>query len=106
MSEKSAVDPVGIIEADIGYYDMPETQSELTVTGSALVDLLDEVKRWRQSHASEGFNPDYCAAKDALKEHLALRASGDVADLEALKRDIGKQLYEAAKVAGGFGADR
>jgi len=33
-------------------------------------DFIDELKRWRKTHAQENFNPDWCAASEALKEHL------------------------------------
>jgi hypothetical protein len=58
------------LESDIGYYDMPEHEDTLPVSGWALCEVMDELKRWRESHKSETFNPDYCAARDALSEHL------------------------------------
>ena len=33
-------------------------------------DFIDELKRWRKTHASEGFSPDWCAARSALKNKL------------------------------------
>jgi hypothetical protein len=33
--------------------------------------LIDETRQWRQSHwQEESFRPDYCAAREALQEHL------------------------------------
>ncbi len=58
------------IESDLGYYDMPECEDAVTVSGKAVCELLDEVKRWRASHVSEDFNPDWCAASEALSEQL------------------------------------
>lgn len=44
----------------------------------------DEIRRWRESHASEGFSPDWCAAREALKEHLRT-PSITVEELEGFK---------------------
>ena len=51
--------------------------------------LHAEVERWRASHAQKdgGFNPDYCAANDSLREHLTLRRKD---------RDYIEQLRTAA----------
>lgn len=37
-----------------------------------LNEVIDELKRWRKSHNHGEFNPDWCAANDALKEALQL----------------------------------
>lgn len=70
MPQVSEKDCLETLEGDIGYYDMPEHEDTLPVTGWALCEVMDELKRWRESHKSETFNPDYCAARDALSEHL------------------------------------
>ena len=46
--------------------------TKLDALTKRLEDDLDELDRWRKSHHEEGsdYNPDYCAARDALKEHL------------------------------------
>lgn len=62
------------LESDLLGYDMPECEDSVGVSGKAVCELLDEVKRWRASHATEHFNPDWCAAKDALTELLRSRA--------------------------------
>lgn len=67
---KEALNCIEQIESDIGYYDMPEHEETLPVSGWALCELLNEVKRWRETHKAGEFNPDYCAASEALSEHL------------------------------------
>jgi hypothetical protein len=39
------------------------------------MEVIQECKEWRESHATDlnnplAYNPNYCVAKDALKEHL------------------------------------
>lgn len=58
------------IEASMNLYDMPEHQDTIAVDGWALSELVDEVKRWRLTHSAGEFSPDYCAAGEALTEHL------------------------------------
>lgn len=58
------------IESSMNLYDMPEHQDTLAVEGWALSELVDEVKRWRATHSAGEFSPDYCAASEALAEHL------------------------------------
>jgi len=50
--------------------------------------------RWRESHKSGEYNPDYCAASEALAEALtALSAANErVAELEQTVMDIGLRL--------------
>jgi hypothetical protein len=78
--------PIKLIEAETGFYDEIEYEPEVTVSGKALWELLSECKRWRASHASEGFNPDWCAAKDALRERLKQCHSASGVDLCAIER--------------------
>ena len=37
-------------------------------------DFIDELKRWRKTHAKEHWNPDWCAAGSALKAQLTVNA--------------------------------
>jgi hypothetical protein len=91
-------DPIKLIEAETGFYDEIEYEPQVTVSGKALWELLQECKRWRASHASEGFNPDWCAAGEALREHLTAHASAQRVDGE---RALAEELDNVQKALEG-----
>lgn len=83
-------DPVTAIQEEIGFYDEVEYESEILISGKNLWALLEECKRWRHSHSSPGFNPDWCEAKEALAEHLqnCVRADKPQPTTEARQRAL------------------
>ncbi len=56
-------------------YDMPECEAFGAIDGADLMEVIEECQAWRESHATDSknplaYNPNYCAARDALTEHL------------------------------------
>lgn len=48
-------------------------------------ELEREIKKWRDSHKSGEFNPDYCEASQTLKETIAMLSEANE-KIEELKR--------------------
>ena len=69
------IDALSRIISVITLYDMPEHEGFGAIDGADLMEVIQECKEWRESHATDlnnplAYNPNYCVAKDALKEHL------------------------------------
>lgn len=93
-NERNAIEE---LESNIGYYDMPEHEDTLPVSGWALCELIDEVKRWRETHKAGEFSPDYCAAREALTEHLA-HCKAALTEPREWTEELRKDLSDAYKV--------
>lgn len=68
-------------------YDMPECERFGPFEGADIMEVIEECQAWRETHATDlnnplACNPNYCAAKEALKEHLQ-HCSAKSADLRA-----------------------
>lgn len=73
----------------------PQADNFFLNHGHTLEAIVDEVRRWRKTHWGEnpdGFRPDYCAARDALEEHLNTRAVPDKAALVEVRESLQHEL--------------